>query len=313
MSPSADLGSRRPLPTRARRLAGAVRLAVGLTAAAFLVVAFRRSLGRSEGLAWPSAWQLGAALLLCAVALGLAYQEWRLLAGALPAGGRQRLAWSFYLAQLAKYAPGGVWQVASQVGGSQDAGLPLPRAAVAYAGFVASQLAAAGTVGATLAVTAPWLDPVLRLAALGGLGLCLLLNRRWLGRLASWLRRAPAPELQPPPGAVAAAWRVGLLVTVASVGAFAVVLSGIRPDVPWPASAAAFALAWVVGFLAVPAPSGLGVREAVLLVLLGPVAGAHELIGAAVLHRLLTMTAEAGWFLAASASGWRLARRSDRR
>jgi uncharacterized membrane protein YbhN (UPF0104 family) len=53
----------------------------------------------------------------------------------------------------------------------------------------------------------------------------------------------------------------------------------------------AFALSWLVGFLAVPIPAGVGVREAVLVALL-PGVGTAPLLAASLALRLLSIGAE---------------------
>lgn len=55
-----------------------------------------------------------------------------------------------------------------------------------------------------------------------------------------------------------------------------------------------FALAWVCGFLAVVVPAGVGVREAVLVGVLGASIGSGEALAVAVLSRFLIIVAEAG-------------------
>jgi uncharacterized membrane protein YbhN (UPF0104 family) len=55
----------------------------------------------------------------------------------------------------------------------------------------------------------------------------------------------------------------------------------------------AFALAWVVGYLIVPFPAGLGLREAALVVILGSLAPSYgSVLAAAVIQRLCQVVAE---------------------
>ena len=65
------------------------------------------------------------------------------------------------------------------------------------------------------------------------------------------------------------------------------------------ASIGGFALAWSVGFIAVFAPAGAGVREVVLTALLGPVVGIGAATAVALVSRALTTI---GDLLAASAA-----------
>jgi uncharacterized membrane protein YbhN (UPF0104 family) len=73
--------------------------------------------------------------------------------------------------------------------------------------------------------------------------------------------------------------------------AFALILDDLAGVEVWVA-AASFCLAWGLGYVVLPVPSGLGVREAVLIAALpGVVAG--SLLAASVAQRLLTLVAEA--------------------
>jgi uncharacterized membrane protein YbhN (UPF0104 family) len=49
-----------------------------------------------------------------------------------------------------------------------------------------------------------------------------------------------------------------------------------------------FAIAWIVGFVTLVSPGGIGVREAVLLAGLAPAYGAGTALGVAVLYRVIT-------------------------
>jgi uncharacterized membrane protein YbhN (UPF0104 family) len=53
-----------------------------------------------------------------------------------------------------------------------------------------------------------------------------------------------------------------------------------------------FAVAWVAGFLTPGAPAGLGVREAILLEVLGPIYGPGVAVGLAVFLRAATTLAD---------------------
>ena len=64
---------------------------------------------------------------------------------------------------------------------------------------------------------------------------------------------------------------------------------------------AAFALSWLVGFLAPGAPAGLGVREGIMVVLLSGAADNAQLLVFVLLARLVTMLGDACNFLIGSA------------
>jgi glycosyltransferase 2 family protein len=62
-----------------------------------------------------------------------------------------------------------------------------------------------------------------------------------------------------------------------------------RPDVDWFSITLLFSSAWVVGYVVPGAPGGLGVREAMMVVLLAPLTGEAVATGLAVSMRLTTL------------------------
>ncbi len=90
--------------------------------------------------------------------------------------------------------------------------------------------------------------------------------------------------------------------------AFAVLVTGLVPATSFPTVVSGHAMAWMVGFVAVPFPSGLGIREAVHILLLGPSVGTATLIAASVYFRLAQMLAEL--VLIAASRNWRAPTRS---
>ena len=93
----------------------------------------------------------------------------------------------------------------------------------------------------------------------------------------------------------------GSLVTIATLGAgYLIMLAGIDTvDEPW-LVVSAFAIAWLVGFVLVPLPSGLGAREAVLVGLLHSAFPASVVVAASVYHRLVQIATEGLMALIAS-------------
>ncbi len=68
-----------------------------------------------------------------------------------------------------------------------------------------------------------------------------------------------------------------------------------------PITIGAFALAWVLGFILPGAPGGLGVREAVLVVLLSPFFGETQALAAGLCLRIVTLLGDVAHYLAALA------------
>jgi uncharacterized membrane protein YbhN (UPF0104 family) len=91
----------------------------------------------------------------------------------------------------------------------------------------------------------------------------------------------------------------------AYAASFAVLLGDVA-DVEPLTAALAMCAAWVVGYLVVPLPYGLGVREAILIAALPGVPTA-SLLAASLAQRLLGIAAEAG--LASTSRVWLALRR----
>jgi hypothetical protein len=252
-------------------------------------------------------WALVPALALSTTSLWLQARSWRVL---LPAGTDATVADdAFFTSQLVKYSPvGGFAQAAAQAGLAIDGTTGAARATTAMAVSKLTMVVAAGCAGPVLAATNPALAPWLRLllcctpAGLA-LGHPAVLHRslELAGRV---LRRPLDPAVLPDPGAV---WRsIGWAVPAQALAgaSFAVLAVVTDPGVDPVQAAAGFVVAWAVGFLVIPVPAGLGVREAVIAVLVEGPPGTK--LVAAVMLRLVVIAAEA---LLAAAVRVRSARR----
>ncbi|HEX9775474.1 MAG TPA: hypothetical protein VGB83_07830 [Actinomycetota bacterium] len=264
-----------------------VRTVFGLVSLAFVAIAFQTALGRYEGSvvpAWPA---IGAATVLVGAGISFGARGWADLLGT-----RDRAVVSgFLLAQLGKYVPGGFWQHAGQVG-TAAAAVPVSKAVAAVPIQALVYVAAAGAVGAWYGLFAAGAAGWVRLATIASAVLVLLIWRRWMDLLLRLGGRpgAKARALLPPQRAITRSftWSVGTL--VASGAGFAALATAVGATESFLGATAAFALAWAAGFLALPFPAGIGVREAVLTALVGPAA---PVLAAAIAHRLVTIAAEA--------------------
>lgn len=96
----------------------------------------------------------------------------------------------------------------------------------------------------------------------------------------------------------------GYLLIWGFVGAaFFVLLNAVHPlPLTWlPTVAAIYAASWIAGFLT-PAPSGLGVREGAIILLLGQYLPVPAVTATAILFRIWLILAEVLW--AAVATRW---------
>jgi glycosyltransferase 2 family protein len=245
--------------TVVRRLLGPLTLA----AAAIVLWSQRHAVASFP---WRVSWLalLGAALLFSLPPVLGATAFWVLLRGLVPAGfGPTIRLWmrSF----VARFVPGGVVTLAVRLDGCRRLGAS-PRQVVSATAY---ELLAAAFGGAAAAVVAFGLQgdrpPVLALGVVLGLVGATLAAPRLKG-LRVLRRLDPVPKRR-----LACA---GLLTTASwlPAGAAAWVLTdglaSSSADVRFVTGA--YALAWLVGFVVVFAPSGLGVREATLAALLAP-------------------------------------------
>lgn len=277
-----------PAPRRRRRWKALIGLA-GLAGLAVAAMATAREAGEQT---LPSTAALAGAFVLQVVALLCAARSWVALFP--PDADRRGLAAGLYASQLTKYLPaGGFVQVASQValasqyGGAAAAALRLPV-------FSLCTVVSGASLGSLLVFDADLPTWARALAACGVLSLGLLhrsLMTAALRLARRAIKRLPEPDALPPQRAILASFGFALGNLVAFSAAF-VVLLGDVVDIDPLMAGAALAAAWAAGYMVLFIPSGLGVREAVLLAALPNVATAN-LLAASVAHRLLGLIAEA--------------------
>jgi uncharacterized membrane protein YbhN (UPF0104 family) len=200
------------------------------------------------------------------------------------------LATILFVTQAGKYLPGNVGQHISRFGLAVMHGVPPPLlvASMTYEVVLllvanlltASVCGAASQVGLQLLVQGHenrvW---VVALGAAGALSALVVLSHhlpRWVAFLAR--RRAIDTNLPGPISFVTMSGVIALYVVAMLCvgGAISVLAYALFPGmhVDFALLTAAFTLAWAVGFVTPGAPAGLGVREALLLVLLAPTMGA---------------------------------------
>lgn len=251
------------------RLYQALRVVFALAGLVFIGLALRDALRDPDLTLLPSAPGLVVAVLAVVIGLTAATIGWARLLGVQDP---RVVARGFLLAQLGKYIPGGVWQVVGQVGDASRAASTGGRTAtVAFVVSVATQVTAGLLVGLPLAFvdsTPTWI----RLGIVAGalVSVALLLQRRlltWVLLSLPWLRDEADETAMPTRSAMAVSTLTGMVSLVAAGLVFEIAYSapaGTSAVVVVPA----YALAWTVGFLAIPFPAGLGVREGALLLLL---------------------------------------------
>jgi glycosyltransferase 2 family protein len=235
---------------------------------------------------------------VAANALGLAVlaASWALLQ---EAGSRWTHLRRYLMTQPAKHIPGGVAQpvgqvvLASQVGSSPAV---MVARFVLHAGVL---IAAALAVGTALVGSADlWWIGLLSMAG-GVAGVLVLVSltsssrpARVFVRFSDWVTRGrlavESTDLAVPSAQVGVSLAAAGAGTVARAVAFAL-LAAPTIDQPVAVLVGAYALAWTAGFVAIPFPAGLGVREGVLGALLVAGAPFNAVVGVAVVQRLSEM------------------------
>jgi len=284
-----------------RRLGGIIGVAIGVAGLVFVGLQIIRDRDdfadalRSADLAW-----LAVAVLagLCSMAtIGLNWASIiHHLGGTAP--WRRALAW-FFVGQLGKYVPGGIWPI---VGQAELANRSRVARSIAYPATATSMLAmllGAATVAAAAGLASPEDRRVI--AALIGIGVIALLValaipavRSGLLRLAS--RVAGGRDLAVPE----AGWLtvqtlrhvpVWLLYSAMNLAVVAAlggdVDAGLAADVAF-----VTCVSWIAGFVIIGLPGGLGVREAVFVSMMTAPLGAGLAASVAVTSRVVTIVVD---------------------
>lgn len=272
---------------RLTRLASAIGVVIGVAGVVFVV---RTLVSRSDEVA--DAWSaLEAPRLVLAVVLGAAAMWWigRLWSGLLGADQsrpptRRTMAW-YFTGQLGKYVPGGIWPI---VGRSEMAVRGGAERGTAYA---ATTLSMATTYGAAALVggigsLVSWRYPLAGVAATaavvcGVLSPSIPLVGSTAARLFSRLGTPPSTiSLARLVAAHAPSWVLISLATQVTASAFGA-------DIGFAHMLCASSLSWLVGFLVVGVPGGIGVREAVFAALVSPSVPTGVAVSVAVASRVV--------------------------
>lgn len=280
---------KRVLARRALRLAWFAILCIGLA----LALRSRWAEVRNElttlssGPVWLS---MGAALVGVGASSGIWHQMLTGLGEPLPLRISLRI---FYVGQVGKYLPGAVWPAVTQAALAREHGVA-PRATVSAVTLFLWVHLITGTAVGVLILGMSGRLPLVTLVALPVL--LALLTPRLLGwslqALFRLARRRPLHQV--PDGRhllAACAWAAAMWLCY---GAHLYLLTvAVGDPVAGIVSTGVFAAAWVVGFVLLIAPAGLGPREAAIVALL-PLSAASALI-VALVSRLIMAIADGAW------------------
>jgi uncharacterized membrane protein YbhN (UPF0104 family) len=284
-----------PVARRSRRarILNAVKWAAAVVAVVLLVVGVARQWSEIVAdFARLDAATVTLGVVLTLVALVANMLSWRAMMAA--TGARVRLAAAssiFFVGQLGKYIPGGVWSIAAQAELGRAHGLARTGSAVASLASMLVSMVTAALVGiVALLFGSPdgvstfwWLGIVVVIGLIA-------LTPPVLGRLiaiAMKVLRRPAQEITLTwRGTVMSiVWSVLMWLAYGGQATFVLQAFGAGSAALFPVATGAYAVAWLVGFLVVIAPAGLGPREAVLLLLLGSVTNQTGALALAVISR----------------------------
>ena len=248
-----------------------------LVAALVFVVLRARSLWHGSHIDWPQVdwFALAGAFLLGMAGTAAGAAIWLFILRDLGVRTQRRWAGLFFQAQLGKYIPGSVWQYAGRAAVARSNGLPVRPVAISLPiEFVAAAVAG----GATGAFLLGWWGAAVVAAA----AIVLLVIQR-----PARVRALPLPT-------TIRATLLYLPVWLLLGGSFWLCAHGLLgvPAQDLAFYIGAFAVAWLAGLLAVYAPGGLGVREAVLVALLSGRIGAADALVVAAASRLILIAVD---------------------
>lgn len=193
---------------------------------------------------------------------------------------------TYGVSQINKYIPGNIFHLAGRQALGMSAGMaarPLAQSAL----WELAMLALLGLLYGVLATPLGW--PQMSATAATVLWASLLA----VGYTA--LHRLGARPL-----ALATGWQAGFLLMSGTVFIAVLLMSGQTSAVAYtalPAVCGAYVLAWLAGLVTPGAPAGVGVREAVLLLLLGGLFTPADLLVAVVLGRAVTASGDLLFYL----------------
>ena len=260
------------------------------------------------------------------VAVPLAAVMWRRLLRAM--GVAFTAGWAYAIVaftQFAKYLPGNVAHHVGRVVVARPLGGDLTRLSlsVVYENLLTALAAAHLTAVLLVLRPVPALEPFLPtpwrpwllLAVTVGAAFGFVLLRVLVAKVQS-MRGAPVDAANhvatPGPSALLACYAVALLSFLVVGLGFTAMAPVIAPGsgFPYLALCGAFAAAWVIGLLVPGAPAGLGIREGVLLVLVGETMATSDAVVMIAILRVVTTLGDLIHFVAGGALLRRLRARS---
>ena len=208
----------------------------------------------------------------------------------------------FYISSLGRYIPGRIWQISSAVYLLHELGVPVAQSATLS--IICQFLSVVAAIVISIPVLLAWLGSVgwnLGVVLSAGVGCALaaiiaLFPSLWVGIINRVLRWAGRPKIQFSMR-MRQIWKYGMIyatVWIAMGFAFATMIGSVHSFAPdmLPIAIGAFAFAYIVGYLVILVPGGLGVREGALAVALAPFLSVPVATSIALLARFWTTFGE---------------------
>jgi glycosyltransferase 2 family protein len=273
---------------------------IGVAGVAFVVrriISDREAIGDALSSAEPGWLVVG---MVCGlVAMALIGVNWLLIlrrAGA-PAPWRRGMSW-FFVGQLGKYVPGGIWPIVGQAELAHRDATPRSAAYFSTAMSMVATFLGAAAVAAVTGLVSPSdgrLLPVAIAAALavGAIVLASSATRELLHRGAARVTRRELRLPDPRWFAGLVARHLPVWVAFAGMNVFAVVALGGDLDLSLVIELVfVTCVSWIAGFVIVGLPGGIGVRETVFISMTTAPLGAGVAVSAAVLSRVVSIVVD---------------------
>ena len=266
-------------PAKPRRRATLVSTVVGVVAGVLAVAFVVRALLRDrdtigDALSVASPGWMAAGFVLAAVGMVAIAVPWKAVLAVL--GGHMSAAQvvaRYFVGELGKYIPGGVWPILGRGELARRAGVPRP---AAYGSVLLSLVSLYMAAALVVLVGLPavvggdgngWFAALLLLP----IGV-LALHPRVVGAVVDLLGRL----LRRPIDVAIPSWRTAVFLVaryvpawIAVGGATWAVARSLEPSAAVAEVGTAAVLSWIVGFVVVPVPGGVGVREAAFVATAG--------------------------------------------
>jgi hypothetical protein len=282
------------------RLVNLLGIAIGVAGLAFVAVRIVRDREEiADALASSDPLWLVVALISGLAAMTLLGVNWLLIVrhGGAPAPWRRGLYW-FFVGQLGKYVPGGIWPIVGQAELAHRDRTPRPVAYWSTAMSMVATLLGAMAVATIAGMVSPAGSRFVPIVFGIGLivGFVALASQRVRTALHRLADRVTSRELRLPD----VGWFTGIVarylpvwVLFAGMNIFSVVALGGTVDAGLVITLIyATCVSWIAGFVIIGLPGGLGVREAAFISMMTAPLGAGIAVSVAVVSRIVSVAVD---------------------